>query len=145
MIWGVSPPRNRHWNSTYILKKNKYILKKNKYIFSNIFSKGNPNPNHIYHDLHISLGSLGKWFELFSHFKIDFGTSCTFLRKIKIFFTKISTFFSWSVRTPITLIMTYIFLWGPSGSDLMCFPTQKKTLEPHVHLFRSGLKWIFRS
>ena len=43
---------------------------------------------------YISLGTLGKWFESFSHFKMDFGSPCTSLRKIRIFFTKISTFFS---------------------------------------------------
>ena len=47
MIWGVPLPQNGHWNSTYILKKNKYILKKNKYIFS----KGS-NPNHPYDDIY---------------------------------------------------------------------------------------------
>ena len=54
MIWGVPLPQNGHWNSTYILKKNKYILKKNKYILKKnkyIFSKGS-NPNHPYDDIY---------------------------------------------------------------------------------------------
>ena len=70
-----------------ILKKNKYILKKNKYILKKkknkyILSKGNPNPNHFYYDLYITLRTLGKLFEVLSYFKIYFEISRTSLKKI---------------------------------------------------------------
>ena len=101
------------------------ILKKNKYILS----KENPNPNHPYYDLYITLGTIGKLFEVFSHFEMDFGTSrtslrkiSTFLRKTSQFFTKICTFFPRGTRTLIMLIKTYMFLWEPSKSDLRYSP-----------------------
>ena len=65
----------------YIFKKNKYILKKKKYKY--ILSKGNPNPNHFYYDLYITLRTLGKLFEVLSYFKIYFEISRTSLKKNK--------------------------------------------------------------
>ena len=121
VIWNIPPPWNRLWNLIYILKKNKYTLKKNKYILS----KRNPNPNHPYYDLYISLGTLKKWFKAFPQFKMDFGTPHTFFRKISTFFTKIHTFFLRGTRTSSTLIIIYIFLWRPLQSDLKHSPTLK--------------------
>ena len=95
VISGVPPLWKGLWNQMYILKKNKYIFCKNIYIFS----KGNQESFHLYYDLYIPLGTLGKWFEMFSHFEMNFGTLRAYLRKINtslmkinIFFRKISTF-----------------------------------------------------
>ena len=122
--------KNGIWNPTYILKKSKYIPHKN----THIFSKENQNPNRLYHDLYFNLGTLRKWFVAFPCPKMDFWISCRSLRKIimlrKIctFFTKICQFFLWIIKTPITLVMTYIFT-----CDWKCFPTSNWILEPQVH------------
>ena len=124
----ISPPKNGFWNLMYILKKNKYIIHKNTYIFS----IGNQDSNHTYYDLYSPLGTLKKWFEAFSHLKMDFGTLHTSLRKISVFFIKIHAFFPRKIETSITLVMT-MFLWGPSESDLRHFFIPKWTLKPHIH------------
>ena len=41
------------------------------------------------------------------------------LKKSKYIFHKNTYIFPWGTRTAITLIMTYIYLWGPLGSDLL--------------------------
>ena len=66
-----------------------------------IFIRAKWNPNHPYYDLSIHLRELKKWFKLFSHLEIQFGTSCTFLKKICTFLRIIHTVFTKN---------TYIFI-----------------------------------
>ena len=58
-----------------------------------IFLKTNLDPIKPYYVLNINLGNIGKQFESFIYPEFQFGISCTPLRKIHIFFTKIHTFF----------------------------------------------------
>ena len=109
--------------------KKKYILYKN----TCIFSKGNWHLNYPHYDLFILLETLKKWFEVFPQLEMDSRTPCRSLRKINTFFTKIHTFFSRGTKNPITYIMTYIFIWGPSRSDLRYSLIPKRTLEPHIN------------
>ena len=53
----------------------------------------------------------------------------TYILKKNTFFTKMHTFFPRVIKNPITLIMTYIFFWGPSKSNLRHSLTPKWTLE----------------
>ena len=65
-IGGHSLPRNRLWNP----KKIWYIK-----------SLGYQNPYISSHGPFDPLGTLEKWLEIVPHFRIDFGTQCTSLRK----------------------------------------------------------------
>ena len=95
-----------------------HILKKNTYIFL----EANWDPIKPDYVLHIYLGNLENEFEPFSHPEIQFGTSCTFLRKISTFFTKIYTFF-WRTSGPIKLNVLNIHLRGLGNEfELFSYP-----------------------
>ena len=102
----------------YILKKNTYILHKNMYIFLQK-ELGLQSP---YYDYIFLWGPSRSDLRHSSYLKMYFGTPPTSLRKIRIFLTKILTFFARGTRTSITLIINI-----PLG-------TKRKWFEVFPHL-----------
>ena len=114
VIGGCSLLRNKLWNPRYILKKIWYI-QSSSYWDIYLCSYGP----------FVLLGTLRKWLIVISHIGMDFQVLGIFLRKFGTSLIKFATSNSRATRTPISLTMVHLFLFGPSGSDWRSFFASK--------------------